>query len=38
MAEWLRARRWIFSAVFIPLGIWSIWFGLFVDPADWSGT
>ncbi|MBO9422810.1 sulfite exporter TauE/SafE family protein [Labrenzia sp. R4_2] len=37
MADWLRARRWILGLVFILLGIWSIWFGLFVDPADWSG-
>ncbi len=36
-AEWLRARRWLSGAIFIVLGIWSIYFGLFVDPADWSG-
>ena len=35
--EWLRVRRWIVGAVFLVLGIWSIYFGLFVDPADWSG-
>lgn len=28
--------RWIMGAVFIGLGAWSIWFGLFVDPADWT--
>lgn len=36
-AEWLRARRWIAGVAFLILGIWSIFFGLFVDPADWSG-
>ena len=28
--------RWVFAVVFLALGIWSIWFGLFVDPADWT--
>lgn len=37
-SEWLRPRRWILGVVFLVLGTWSIWFGLFVDPADWSGT
>lgn len=37
VANWLRPRRWLLGAVFIGLGLWSIWFGLFVDPADWSG-
>ncbi len=36
-AEWLRARRWLTGALFVVLGIWSVYFGLFVDPADWSG-
>ena len=36
LADWLRPRRWLFGAIFFALGIWSIWFGLFVDPADWS--
>ncbi|MEZ5936325.1 MAG: cytochrome c biogenesis protein CcdA [Alphaproteobacteria bacterium] len=30
------ATRWTFAALFLALGAWSIWFGLFVDPADWS--
>lgn len=30
------AIRWVFVVVFLALGAWSIWFGLFVDPADWS--
>lgn len=29
--------RWIIGLVFAGLGIWSIWFGLYVDPQDWSG-
>ena len=36
LAAWLRPRRWLFGSIFVALGIWSIWFGLFVDPADWS--
>jgi len=36
LAKWLRSRRWVFAAIFVALGLWSIWFGLFVDPADWS--
>jgi cytochrome c-type biogenesis protein len=28
--------RWVLAAVFVALGAWSIWFGLFVDPADWA--
>jgi cytochrome c-type biogenesis protein len=31
-----RSKRWVFAIVFLALGAWSIWFGLFVDPADWS--
>lgn len=30
------ATRWAFAAVFLGLGAWSIWFGLFVDPQAWS--
>ncbi len=37
LADWLRPRRWLFGSIFVALGIWSIWFGLYVDPADWSG-
>lgn len=33
----LKQRRWIIGAIFVALGIWSIWFGLFVDPENWSG-
>ena len=38
LADRLRARRWILGALFVLLGVWSIWFGLYVDPVDWSGT
>lgn len=37
IANALRGRRWIVGATFLVLGTWSIWFGLFVDPGDWSG-
>lgn len=30
------AMRWIMGGVFIALGLWSIWFGLYVDPARWA--
>ena len=33
----LRKRRRIIGLIFVALGFWSIWFGLYVDPADWSG-
>ncbi|PZX12455.1 cytochrome c-type biogenesis protein [Palleronia aestuarii] len=38
LADWLRPRRWFLGAIFIGLGIWSVWFGLFVEPVNWSGT
>ncbi|MEF2552269.1 cytochrome c biogenesis protein CcdA [Aurantimonas sp. A2-1-M11] len=38
LADWLRPRRAVLGVVFIALGLWSVWFGLFVDPADWAGT
>lgn len=31
-----RQTRWIASLVFFALGVWSLWFGLYVDPADWA--
>lgn len=37
IAATMRARPWIIAAVFVILGLWSIYFGLFVDPANWSG-
>ncbi|HEX9858459.1 MAG TPA: cytochrome c biogenesis protein CcdA, partial [Paracoccaceae bacterium] len=38
LRDWMRPRRWPVGAVFIGLGFWSVWFGLYVDPADWAGT
>jgi cytochrome c-type biogenesis protein len=32
-----RQTRWTLGLVFILLGLWSMWFGFYVDPADWSG-
>ena len=44
LASWLetlgqkmKRMRWLIGVVFALLGLWSIWFGLYVDPADWSG-
>tara|TARA_R110002124_G_scaffold237353_1_gene402621 strand:+ start:6822 stop:7490 length:669 start_codon:yes stop_codon:yes gene_type:complete len=37
LADWLRPRRGILGGVFVALGLWSVWFGLFVQPVDWSG-
>lgn len=37
-AGWLKGMRWVIGAVFVLLGIWSIYFGLYVDPANWVGT
>ncbi|ONH86440.1 hypothetical protein TH47_14420 [Thalassospira sp. MCCC 1A02803] len=36
LTDWMRARRWLTGFVFIALGLWSIWFGLFVNLADWA--
>lgn len=36
LADWLRPRRWILGAAFAGLGLWSVWFGLFVDPQNWA--
>ena len=38
LADWLRPRRWVLGVIFVGLGTWSVWFGLYVDPVDWSGT
>lgn len=37
LADWMRPRRWLIGIIFVGLGLWSVWFGLFVDPANWSG-
>tara|TARA_R110002126_G_scaffold217419_2_gene363276 strand:+ start:3986 stop:4720 length:735 start_codon:yes stop_codon:yes gene_type:complete len=33
----MKRMRWLIGGVFALLGLWSIWFGLYVDPANWSG-
>ena len=30
--------HWFVGILFVGLGIWSIWFGFYVDPAKWAGT
>jgi cytochrome c-type biogenesis protein len=35
--QWLKRRTWFIGLIFILLGVWSIWFGVYVDPANWSG-
>ena len=31
----MKRMQWLIGCVFALLGLWSIWFGLFVNPADW---
>ena len=38
LATWLRPRRWLLGTILIALGLWSLYFGIYVDPADWSGA
>ncbi len=33
----LKRMPWLIGVVFVLLGLWSIWFGLYVDPANWAG-
>lgn len=37
LAVRLSGMGWVLGGVFILLGLWSIWFGLYVDPANWVG-
>lgn len=37
MSCYLRKNGWILGVLFILLGLWSIWFGLYVDPENWAG-
>ena len=32
-----RQMRWLIGILFIPIGLWSVWFGLCVNPKDWIG-
>jgi cytochrome c-type biogenesis protein len=34
----LKSTRWFFGLLFVLFGLWSIWFGLFVDPENWADT
>jgi cytochrome c-type biogenesis protein len=36
LAGGTKMTRWVLAVVFVVLGIWSLWFGAFVDPADWT--
>ncbi len=36
LSQKMKRVRWILGFVFVLLGIWSVWFGLYVDPANWS--
>lgn len=33
----LRRHNWILAALFVLLGAWSVWFGIYVDPSNWAG-
>ena len=33
----MKKMQWLVGAIFVMLGLWSIWFGLYVDPANWAG-
>ncbi len=37
LAVKLTGMGWVLGGVFVLLGLWSIWFGLYVDPANWVG-
>jgi len=36
LAHILKKKTWVLGVIFIALGIWSIWFGLNVNPAEWA--
>ncbi len=37
LGEKMKQMRWLIGVIFALLGLWSIWFGLYVDPANWVG-
>ncbi len=37
LGQKMKGKGWILGLIFVALGLWSIWFGLYVNPADWSG-
>lgn len=38
LGQHLKQKKWVIGFIFILLGFWSIYFGLFVDPANWVGN
>jgi len=36
LGERLKGKSWMLGGIFVLLGLWSIWFGLYVDPVNWS--
>ncbi len=36
LGQYLKEKSWILGVIFIVLGIWSIWFGFNVNPAEWA--
>jgi len=36
LGNYLREKTWILGLVFVLLGIWSIWFGIYVDLRNWA--
>jgi cytochrome c-type biogenesis protein len=37
LGERMKRMRGLIGFVFALLGLWSIWFGLYVDPSNWAG-
>lgn len=37
LGQKMKRMQWLIGVVFALLGLWSIWFGLYVDPVNWSG-
>ncbi|MDH3581356.1 MAG: sulfite exporter TauE/SafE family protein [Hyphomicrobiales bacterium] len=35
--RWMKQKSWLIGSIFLLLGAWSVWFGLYVDPQNWSG-
>ena len=36
LSERIKHMRLLIGTIFVLLGFWSIWFGLYVDPANWT--
>lgn len=36
IGHWMKRCTWLIGLVFVLIGVWSIWFGLYVDPANWA--